>query len=236
MLSLSIPRSGRSAARRILLIASLLVLAGTARSQTFADWVSDDGTTVTGTIGGTSITFTRDANGSFGPNVYNGSATIFTNTLYAPASPFTPSLGSSDFIEFTGRKSPLPVPIYTITFGTAIVDPILLISSNASTLTFNATPTFISGTTNATAEFIVTGNQVIGTDYNGTYTDANGTVKFTGTFTSISFTAVYSGPAMTGLDGIDLQVGVTSIPEPSAFAALTGAAMLGLVVYRRRRY
>ncbi len=222
------PLDGRTAIRRLILIASLLVLAGTARSQTFADWISDDGTTVTGTIGGTSITFSRDANGVLGAIEYNGTSTGFSNATF-----FSPSLANSDFIEFQGKAS--GTPTYTITFGTTVVDPILLIASNASTLTFSATPTFLSGSTNATAEFIVSGNQVIGTDYNPAPTDANGAVKFFGNFTTISFTAVYSGTAPGGIEGISLQVGVTAIPEPSTYAAIAGAAMLGLAVYRRRR-
>lgn len=216
---------------RLLFLAVLLFFAGTARSQTFADWVSDNGTTVTGTIGGISITFTRDANGSLGTSVYNGTATGFSNTLYSPATPFSPSLSASDAIEFHGKKSPAPVPTYTITFGAAVVDPILLIASNASTLTFDATPTFLSGTT--TANFFVSGNQVIGSDFNGSYTDANGTLKFSGTFTSISFTAVYSGSG--GQDGIGLQVGVTAIPEPSSCAAWAGAVLLVFALTRTRR-
>ncbi len=224
-----------SVIQRFLFIASLLVLASPARSQIFADWVSSNGTTVTGIIGGTSITFTRDANGAFDGGINLNGEAAFANALYSPATPFSPSLSSSDAIPFVGKKSPNPVPNYTITFGASVIDPILLIASNASTLTFNATPNFISGTTNATAEFIVSGNQIIGTDYDGTYTDANGTVKFIGTFTSISFSAVYFGPARTGLDGISLQVGVAAIPEPSTSAAIAGVFMLGLVLYRRRR-
>ena len=230
MLIPTTPWNDRTLIRQLLLFVSLLLLAGPVRSQTFADWVSDNGTTVTGTVGGTSITFSRDANGSLGALVYNGTST-FTNTLSSPATPFTPTLGSSDSIEFHGKKSPAPVPTYTLTFGTSVVDPILLIQSNASTLTFSATPTFISGTT--TPLFNVSGNQVSGTDFNGAYTDANGTVKFTGTFTSLSFTAVYAGTGVQ--DGINLQVGITAIPEPSAYAAIAGLAMLGLAVYRRRR-
>jgi|GEM_PF-3434081 len=216
----------RSLCRRLLLAGALLVLAVTARSQTFADWTSDNGTTVTGTIGGTSITFARDGNGSLGASLYDGTSTIFSNGTF-----FSPSLANADFIEFHGKKSPAPVPTYTITFGTTVVDPILLIASNASTLTFSATPTFVSGTT--TPNFTVSGNQVIGADFNGSYTDANGTVQFTGNFTSISFTAVYAGTGSQ--DGIALQVGVTAIPEPATTAAVAGLVMLGLAAFWRHR-
>lgn len=217
--------SDKFSCRRLLLAGVLLVLAVTARGQTFADWTSDNGTTVTGTIGGTSITFTRDGNGSLGGSIYDGTSTIFSNGTF-----FSPSLANSDFVEFHGKKSPAPVPTYTITFGTTVVNPTLLIASNASTLTFSATPTFVSGTT--TPNFTVTGNQVIGTDYNGSYTDANGAVQFTGNFTSISFTAVYAGTGVQ--DGIALQVGVAAIPEPSTYVAIFGALALGLAAWRRR--
>jgi hypothetical protein len=71
----------------------------------------------------------------------------------------------------------------------------------------------------------------------------------TGDFTSIALTGAYTGTltnssgTWTGnIGGTDFSyvestgaLGVSAIPEPSTFAALAGAAILGLTVLRRRR-
>jgi len=165
----------------------------------FVDWTSinQSNRIASGMLGLTAVTFLWTPEGSIGATWFDLSLTSF-NTIA-----FTPSLEFADGLEFTGRKLPETTPTYTITFAAPVTNPLLHIASNASTLTFiGSTPTRVSGD----ERLSVVGNQVIGSDYNSpSNTDANGTVMFSGTFTSLTFTAQYSGPG--SIDGITLQVG-----------------------------
>jgi hypothetical protein len=165
----------------------------------FVDWSSiNHGSRIaSGLLGQTNVTFQWTADGGV-------SATWFNQNLHGfSSSAFTPALESTDGLEFRARKLPDPTPTYTITFSAPVLNPLLHIASNASTLTFvGATPTYVSGD----ERFLVSGSQVIGSDYNEPNgTDANGTVRFWGLFTSLTFTAQYSGTGAE--DGVTLQVG-----------------------------
>ena len=108
---------------------------------------------------------------------------------------FTPPLPMSDAIQFIGASGYQ----YTLAFGAPVKDPVLHLGSLASTLTFppGTTITRVSGD----AEFGVSGNTVIG-GLDAPTDDANGTVRLTGTFTSIPFTTTFAGS-----DGIFIQAG-----------------------------
>ena len=215
------PPADRSFGRWFVFLVLLLSFAGSARGQIFTDWTSVDTTNriASGTLGSTSVTFTGTSAGDIYFSWLDGNYTGFSIAA------FTPSLVTSDALEFRGYPSS---PTYTVTFGVPVFNPILHIATLASILTFSgATPHSISSDN----LWSVSGNQVFG--YDGATLNANGTIQFLGEYSSLSFTAYYSG----AWDGIDLHVGATAVPEPAASAALLGATALGLVVawHRRRR-
>lgn len=165
----------------------------------FVDWnfINLNSRTASGLLDQTTVTFSWTPDGALTGNWINRDLFLFSNVAFAPP------LEASDGLEFRARKLPDPTPTYSITFSAPVLNPVLHIASNASTLTFiGATPTRISGD----SRLGVTGNQVTGSDYNSPNgTDANGTVRFWGVFTSLTFTAQYSGTGTE--DGITLQVG-----------------------------
>ena len=133
-----------------------------------------------------------------------------------PTSTFSPSLPATDVIQVSGT----PSAEYEIQFRAPVTDPILEIGSLASKLTFTdlsgvlpspIAVTRLSGESESgVRNFTVSGSSVSGT-LNGQIgtsgnTDASGTIKLTGTFTTVKFTAtkLYSAPAE---DGILLQLG-----------------------------
>lgn len=165
----------------------------------FTDWnfIDLNSRVTSGLLDQTTVTFSWTMEGAVTANWFDQNLYLFSKAV------FTPGLDATDGFEFRARKLPDPTPTYTITFSAPVLNPVLHIASNASTLTFiGATPTRVSGD----QRLSVTGNQVNGSDYNSPNgTDGNGTVKFWGVFTSLTFTAQYSGTGPE--DGIVLQVG-----------------------------
>lgn len=183
---------------------------------TFTDWTSVDGVaeTASGSLGPIAVSLT-------GTDI----ATAVTDNTYTAydSAAFTPSLPSSDMVEFRGHS---PAYSYTLTFSSPVTNPRLHLATLASTLDFGSIPlTRLSGD----ADFVVAGSTVTGA-FHGT-TDANGTVLLTGTFTSIPFTALWLGP--TEVDGIDIQVGADPLPEPSFASCILLGGVVALL--RRRR-
>ena len=118
----------------------------------------------------------------------------------------------------------------TITFSKAVTNPVMAIWSlgqggiNAS-FNFNATPTLQSGGPSAEysgSSIVVSGNNVYGSE-------GNGTVQFTGTYTSLSWT----NPTYEGWYGF--TVGVSAVPEPGEWALmLSGISLMGFMVRRKK--
>jgi hypothetical protein len=159
----------------------------------FADWTSVTGSpaTATGTLQGATISLSGSAVDTAPMSVVNGTSTVFNRPDFAPPLP------ASDAIHFRGAGG----NSYTLGFGTAVTDPIVHLGSLASTLHFpvGTTVTRVSGD----AEFSVAGGDVIGgIDDTPAGDDANGTVRLSGTFTSIPFTTDFPGT-----DGIYFQAG-----------------------------
>jgi hypothetical protein len=167
----------------------LLATPVASQESAFADWTSVSANVATGTLRGTSVLLSGTDISDPPGSVIDGSQTVFNRPE------FTPSLPTSDAIHFVGKTG----HAYTLQFGTQVTDPILHIGSLASTLHF---PTDIQITRlSGDAQFSVSGSDVVG-NFEGPTDDGNGTVRLSGTFTSITFTTTFAGT-----DGIFLQVG-----------------------------
>jgi len=201
----------------------LLAAAAYSNAQVvFTDWtiVDTSANVAVGSLNSTSVTFTgSDIN--FG--VTDGSFTGFNFSF------FDPPLAASDVVEFKADPS---VFAYTISLSLPLTNPRLHLASLGSTLDFSGISlTKLSGQ----STFVVSGSTVTGqVDAGGSgFTDSNGTIQLNGTFTSITFTA-QAPPAIS--DGIDMQLGVAAVPEPSTYAmAALCAAALFVSRCRRRR-
>ena len=182
----------------LLALAALVVSAPVASSQSthrFADWTSVTGGVAGGTLSGSSVSLSgSDVNVPPASKV-DGSSTVFNRPE------FSPPLAASDAIHFIGS----PGGTYLLQFGAPVTNPVLHLGSLASTLEFPAGTqiTRLSGD----SEFSVSGSTVSG-GLDLPSDDANGSVRLSGTFSSIPFRATFQGS-----DGIYLQVGVV-VPAP----------------------
>ena len=188
----------------------------------FTDWTTVDtsANVAVGSLNSASVAFTgSDIN--FG--VTDGSFTGFNFSF------FDPPLATSDVVEFKADPS---VFTYTISLSLPLTNPRLHLASLGSALDFSGISlTKLSGQ----STFVVSGSTVTGqVDAGGSgFNDSNGTIQLNGTFSSITFTA-QAPPAIS--DGIDMQLGVAVVPEPStyAMATLCAAALFVSRCFRRR--
>jgi hypothetical protein len=165
----------------------------------FADWTSVAGSpvTATGTLPGGAISLSGSDVLPAGSTI-DGSAAVFNRPE------FTPALATSDAVGFsaTSGKS------YTLTFAAAVTDPVLDLGSLGSTMHFppGTQLTRVSGDTRLS----VSGTDIVGVpDFSGS-DDGNGTVRISGSVSSITFTT--SSTSVT--DGVYLQVGVPDVYPP----------------------
>jgi hypothetical protein len=166
----------------------------------FTDWTAVSSNTAGGTLLGTSVSLS-------GTHVWNTPTSVLDGSWpYFGGPDFSPALPLSDEIQISGA----PGYSYTIRFGAAITDPILELGSLGSRINFASGTrlTRLSGESG----FTVSGSSVSGTPTNtlgrNSLNDASGTIKLSGTYTTIGFTTTpnYSGPE----DGILVQLG--SVP------------------------
>ena len=161
----------------------------------FTDWTAVIDGVAHGTLLGSSVMLSGTIVTAPPNSVVDGSFTAFNRA------DFTPPLPTTDAIHFIGSTG----NSYTLEFGSAVTDPILHLGSLGSTLHF-ATGTQITEIS-GDEEFSVLGSDVVG-KLQGPTDDANGTVRLSGTFFSITF----STTCLVETDGIFLQVGASPHP------------------------
>jgi hypothetical protein len=162
---------------------------------------------------------------------FNNIGTYYYTGFGANPSPYTNALvanapAACDIIALAGQtNSPIT---NTITFSAPVVNPIMDIVSlgqqgQSSNYDFNTPFTILS---QGTGYFGGTGNGLSNPFGNRlTGFEGNGVIQFTGTFTSISFTA--SPAEYWG----GFNVGVQAVPEPMTWLVLVG----GVALLARRR-
>jgi hypothetical protein len=167
-----------------------------------ADWTAVSANTATGTLLGARLSLSGTH--VWGPpqSTLDGSWTYFASSV------FSPSLASSDAIQISG--GPDRPFAYDLDFGGPVTDPILEVGSLASRIEFppGTKVTRLSGDD----DFVVSGAAVSGQLSSvrpSGLSDSSGTIKLTGTFAKIGFTAktTYTGSAE---DGIVVQLGAVA--------------------------
>jgi len=211
-----------------------------ADTVSWADWTAFTAGNLTGTASGAfgigSTTINISYAGQVGSNsVVNG---VGGNTSWLPNSTFSGSTVSNgpapnrDNITLTGGTG---TGVNTITFSSAVVDPVIAIWSLGAggapaSFVFNASEPFTIESGGPSVEFGGSSITAAGNVVNGI--EGNGTIRFHGTFTQISWTdpQFESYYAFT-VGGVGAQ---TSVPEPSTYITLL-AGLLTIPVLTRRR-
>lgn len=157
------------------------------------DWSTSYSTGSTGSasgdLGGVSVTFSGDVRG-----VYQNHGTVFDNGGYGGQTVFTPSLDVSDAVVTHGA----PGVTNTITFGSAVLNPIIWINSlgrgggwdlatYVQSWTFDSSFSLLSSWYAELEppnpyKMTQSGNTLIGQE-------GHGAIQFAGSFTSISWTS-----------------------------------------------
>lgn len=225
---------------RMSLVGTLAYLSATtitpaaAASITWTDWtsVSIPGSSASGTLGGSTVTFSGPNVGGSTTGTFNwGPQATYVGGVVgnAPCSGVTTCLG--DIINLTGGTPPTS---NTLTFSSPVTNPVFAVwslgqSGLPATLTFPAgtAPSIQSTGTNGVFGFVsltASGNAVTGREGNGTF-------LLPGTFTSIPFTASFENfyGFTVGSAGL-----VGAIPEPSTYALLAAGLALSGFMGRRR--
>jgi PEP-CTERM motif-containing protein len=186
---------------------------------TWTTWNSSS----TGTAGAVAVTFAGPAESlqqlypSYTPTLTFADGVIVGNAP-TPANGILQIFGGSNAVQ-------------SLTFSQALVNPVLAIwslgqGSETALFVFDQTPTFVSG--GPSLEYNGSAITVLGDTVSGN--EANGTIEFVGTFTSLTWT----NPQFENWYGFDVGYQST-VPEPSTWAMMIlGFFGLGFMARRRR--
>ena len=162
--------------RAALSVTAILLVSAYCRGAVLTDWTSVDtvGDVALGNLQGNGVTLTGI---DIPPgSVINGTSGRFNYPF------FTPQLATTDEVRVQVKFN--QTSNFNLAFDNPITDPVLHISSLASTLTFSgSTIARVSGQ----PSFSVSGNTVSGSVAGGFPNDSNGTIQFLGTYSSIPF-------------------------------------------------
>jgi hypothetical protein len=221
---------------RVLRISLLtLCFAGVARADNIA-WT----TWTSGTSGASGSATGSIAAGSGISVTYSGqtSGVLVNYPSWNPVSSFTGGTigngpkASNNSIQMEGGTN----LVETITFSSAIVNPVLAIESlggsgNTAQFDFTSAEPFSIQTGGPSAEYGGTGLTKSGNNVLGD--EGSGVIQFTGTYTQLQFTTpVYENFYMLTV-GDDTSAGTAVTPEPETLSLL-GTALVALPILRRK--